>query len=85
MKTLYPKQSLVIIICLMLSVTLLFAGNKSTFNVKDFGAVGNGTTLDSPSFNKAIEVCCQKLEGSIRFGLLSFENLFWNRKGIYDG
>lgn len=65
MKTLYPKQLLVIIICIMLSVNLLFAGNKSTFNVKDFGAVGNGTTLDSPSFNNAIEAAVKAGGGKV--------------------
>jgi polygalacturonase len=27
------------------------------YNIRDFGAKGNGTTLDSPAINKAIEFC----------------------------
>jgi polygalacturonase len=35
-------------------VTLTVLTNGSVYNVKDFGATGNGTTLDSPAINAAI-------------------------------
>lgn len=37
------------------------------FNVKDFGATGDGKTLDSPSINKAIEEAAAKGGGTVFF------------------
>jgi len=41
--------------------------NGNFFNVKTFGATGNGTTLDSPSINKAIDACAQAGGGTVYF------------------
>jgi len=38
-----------------------------SFNVKTFGAAGNGTTLDSPAINKAIDACAQAGGGTVYF------------------
>ena len=41
------------------------AANPAAYNVREFGAVGDGKTLDSPAINKAIEVCAQKGGGTV--------------------
>ena len=48
-----------------LILTLLFclftlSSNAKTFNVKKFGAVGDGVAIDSPAINAAIEAAAQK-------------------------
>jgi hypothetical protein len=37
------------------------------FNVRSYGAAGNGTTLDSPSINQAIEACAESGGGTVYF------------------
>ena len=61
------KQRLLIFIIL---IPFLFGGAKfdtSVYNIKDFGAVGDGKTLDSPSINKAIEEAASKNGGTVYF------------------
>jgi polygalacturonase len=41
--------------------------NGNVFNVKIFGAKGDGTTLDSPSINNAIDACAQAGGGTVYF------------------
>ncbi len=41
------------------------AASSNTFNVKDFGATGDGTELDSPAINKAIEAAAAAGGGTV--------------------
>jgi len=41
--------------------------NSSVFDVKKYGAVGDGKTLDSPAINKAIEEAADKRGGTVYF------------------
>jgi polygalacturonase len=53
---------------LMLTLSALADSETgNTFNVKTFGATGDGTTLDSPSINKAIDACAQAGGGTVYF------------------
>ena len=38
---------------------------KSFFNVRDYGATGNGTNLDSPAINRTIEACVKSGGGTV--------------------
>lgn len=41
------------------------AATAPVFNVRDFGAAGDGSTLDSPAINKAIEACAAAGGGTV--------------------
>ena len=43
------------------------AGTIATFDVKTYGAEGNGTTLDTAAINKAIEAASASGGGTVRF------------------
>ena len=43
------------------------AGDKMFFNVRAYGATGDGTTLDSPAINKAIIACNEAGGGTVYF------------------
>jgi polygalacturonase len=43
------------------------AANAIVFNVRSFGAVADGKTLDSPAINKAIEACAKAGGGTVAF------------------
>jgi polygalacturonase len=53
MKHSFPRL-LLFILLLNAGQPAAWAQNKSFYNVRDFGAVGDGTTLDSPAIDKAI-------------------------------
>ncbi|MGD0654344.1 MAG: glycoside hydrolase family 28 protein [Thermoguttaceae bacterium] len=39
--------------------------SKTVYNVRDYGAKGDGTTLDSPAINRAIEACAKAGGGTV--------------------
>ena len=49
----------------VLAVQAADAAGQNNFNVRAFGAVGNGTNLDSPAINKTIEACAQAGGGTV--------------------
>ena len=66
------KRSSIIFVCGLFLAGSLTAqpvptavANSVVYNVREFGAVGDGKTLDSPAINKAIEVCAQKGGGTV--------------------
>jgi len=54
------QKNILILLMAMLSVSTF-----AEMNVRDFGALGNGTTLDSPSINSAIEAASEQGGGKV--------------------
>lgn len=48
-----------------LASTFAAPDEKTVFNIRDFGATGNGTNLDSPAINKAIQAASQAGGGTV--------------------
>ncbi len=59
------KTKTIIFICCTFFSTMLQASNW--YNIRDFGATGNGETIDSPAINKAIEAAVKAGGGTIFF------------------
>jgi hypothetical protein len=55
------------ILLLLLTAAPALAQAPAVFNVKDYGAVGNGVTLDRSSINKAIGACAKAGGGTVYF------------------
>lgn len=56
------------VLTLCFSITALsHAADSRTFNVRDFGAVGDGTNLDTQAINSAIEACSKAGGGQVLF------------------
>ena len=54
----------------LILIPILFTGSKfdsSVFNVKDYGAIGDGKTLDSPAINEAIQKAAANMGGTVYF------------------
>ncbi|MGD1089708.1 MAG: glycosyl hydrolase family 28-related protein [Verrucomicrobiota bacterium] len=72
MKILAPHRHMIsvhapaifIFFCLLLPV-LASADDKTVFNIRDFGATGDGKTLDSPAINMAIQAAAQAGGGTV--------------------
>ncbi|HNY78947.1 MAG: right-handed parallel beta-helix repeat-containing protein [Sedimentisphaerales bacterium] len=44
-----------------------FAGQASVFDVRNYGAVGDGVTVDTAAINRAVETCATSGGGQVRF------------------
>ncbi len=51
--------------CCLLCPAFASVNEKTVFNVRDFGATGNGKTLDSPSINQTIQAAAQAGGGTV--------------------
>lgn len=61
------KYDAVFFLALFFTTTSFSQTNSGTYNIKDFGAVGDGITLDSKAINKAIEEAAAKGGGDVLF------------------
>ncbi len=61
------KRKLLIFLTILPALFLGAKFDTSVYNIKDFGAVGDGKTLDSPAINKAIDEAVSKNGGTIYF------------------
>ena len=62
------RRNSTVIICLLLPVGLLIAqpaAQPSLYNVRSYGAVGDGKNLDSPAIDRAIEACARAGGGTV--------------------
>jgi polygalacturonase len=48
-----------------MAAQVALAGTPGVFNIREYGAVGNGETLDTPAINKAIEECAAAGGGQV--------------------
>jgi polygalacturonase len=54
-----------VLICLWLAAALSARSADTTYNVRNFGAMGDGTNLDSPAINQAIAAAAQAGGGTV--------------------
>lgn len=60
------RLPLVLIVPLVLVLIRATAAERIALNVRDFGAAGDGRTLDSPAINRAISTCAAAGGGTVR-------------------
>ncbi|HLE33369.1 MAG TPA: glycosyl hydrolase family 28-related protein, partial [Bacteroidota bacterium] len=63
------RSHAIVCCCFLLSGIVLSQSSvqsqASVFNVRSFGATGDGKTLDSPAINRAIEACVKAGGGTV--------------------
>jgi len=61
----FPSAVIVALALGWQTTTLAESASKSAFNVRDYGATGDGKTLDSPAINQAIVACAAAGGGTV--------------------
>jgi len=61
----YFKASLILLCSLIVCAYPLHAQANAVFNIKDYGATGDGHTLDTKAINKAVEACVKAGGGTV--------------------
>ena len=56
-----------VIICILLAFPFIAFANPSFFNIHDYGAKGDGATLNTKSIQSAIDACSQSGGGTVYF------------------
>ncbi len=64
----YLLLCLTVLICASAQFAVASVDAHAEFSVRDFGATGNGTALDTPAVQKAIDTCAAGGGGRVSFG-----------------
>jgi len=54
-------------IVLMVGAGTVVASRPGVYDIRDYGAAGDGATLDTPAIHKAVEACAAAGGGQVRF------------------
>jgi len=62
------QKKYILLVAFFIGARFTYAQNTTAiYNVKDFGAIANGTTLDSKAINQAIDTIASKGGGTLFF------------------